>query len=116
MSVHVSLPDEAIEQLAAAVLPLVLERLAERELAPASAWLNAAAAAEYLSVPRRRIYDLKSMGVLEPDGFDGRTPLWRRATLDATCGRSARDALPHRCPNASQSRMPGGLAASRPAA
>ena len=49
----------------------------------ADGWLAPAAAAEYLGVGRRRVYDLKSAGALEPDGFDGRTPLWRRSTLDA---------------------------------
>jgi hypothetical protein len=83
MSAHLTLPGAALEQLAAALLPLVMERLEASAPADAGGWLNAARAAEYLSVPRRRIYDLKSMGVLEPDGYDGRTPLWRRATLDA---------------------------------
>jgi hypothetical protein len=82
MSTHLTLPDEALEQLAAALLPLVVERLEARASADAGGWLNAKGAAEYLSVPRSRIYDLKSMGALEPDGYDGRTPLWRRATLD----------------------------------
>lgn len=32
---------------------------------------------------RKRIYDLTSMRAIEPDGRDGRTPLYTRATLDA---------------------------------
>jgi hypothetical protein len=83
MSAHLTLPDEALEQLAAALLPLVVERLEAKAPADVGGWLNPARAAEHLSVPRRRISDLKSAGALEPDGYDGRTPLWRRATLDA---------------------------------
>lgn len=39
-------------------------------------------AAAYLGLTRKRIYDLKSAGALTPDGYDGRTPLFRLSTLD----------------------------------
>jgi hypothetical protein len=41
------------------------------------------AAADYLGVSRKRVHDLTSMNALVPDGRDGRTPLFSRATLDA---------------------------------
>jgi hypothetical protein len=50
---------------------------------PAPEWLAPAAAAEYLGLSRKRIYDLKSANLLVPDGRDGRTPLYRRSTLDS---------------------------------
>ena len=50
--------------------------------AGADRWMPPSQAADYLGVPRRRIYDLKSMGALEPHGYDGRTPLFKRSTLD----------------------------------
>lgn len=45
-------------------------------------YLDPAGAARYLGLKRKRIYDLKSARVLEPDGHDGRTPLFKRETLD----------------------------------
>jgi hypothetical protein len=42
-----------------------------------------APAAACLGLTMRRIYDLTSAGRLAPDGRDGRTPLFTRATLDA---------------------------------
>ena len=45
--------------------------------AGADRWMPPSQAAAYLGVPRRRIYDLKSMGALEPDGYDGSTPLFK---------------------------------------
>ncbi len=41
------------------------------------------AAADYLGVTRKRVHDLTSMRAIVPDGHDGRTPLYRRSTLDA---------------------------------
>jgi hypothetical protein len=46
-------------------------------------WLAPAAAARYLGINRKRIYDLTSCRALVPDGRDGRTPLFTRSTLDA---------------------------------
>jgi len=48
------------------------------------------AAADHLGVTRKRLYDLKSMRAIEPDGFDGRTPLFTRDTLDNYARSSAR--------------------------
>ena len=74
--------------LAMLAAPGVLERIAERVagvLADGgpSGYLTPDGAARYLGVKRKRIYDLKSMRLIEPDGFDGRTPLFTRDTLDA---------------------------------
>ena len=74
------LPQGVIDNLADAIA----ERLREQacpEHAP-EGWLAPQAAADYLGVSRRRIYDLTSLGEIEPDGRDGRTPLFRRETLD----------------------------------
>jgi hypothetical protein len=73
------LDDQALDELARLLAPRIAVVAGE---APAG-WLAPAAAAEYLGVGRKRVYDLKSCGALEPDGYDGRTPLWRRDTLDA---------------------------------
>ena len=76
-----ALDEDALDHLA--------ERLAPRlgDLAGASegdaGYLAPEAAAGYLGVTRKRIYDLTSMRAIEPDGRDGRTPLYTRATLDA---------------------------------
>jgi excisionase family DNA binding protein len=53
-------------------------------------WLTPAAAAKYLGVSRKRIYDLTSARALVPDGRDGRTPLFKRAVLDDYARSSAR--------------------------
>jgi excisionase family DNA binding protein len=75
----VSFPRELVDNLADAVA----ERLREQdgEQTP-EGWLDSQAAAEYLCVPRRRIYDLTSDGRIKPDGRDGSKPLFRRETLD----------------------------------
>lgn len=70
---------DTLAALAARLAP----HLPQQTPAAPDGWLAPAAAAEYLGVKRRRVYDLKSAGALEPDGYDGRTPLWRRSTLDA---------------------------------
>jgi excisionase family DNA binding protein len=73
------LDDETLDVLAA--------RLAHRIVRDDSSgdvgYLTPSTAARYLGVSRKRVYDLRSMGALEPDGYDGRTPLYSRATLDA---------------------------------
>lgn len=81
----VDLPPDALDRLARALAPTVAELLAaDREPEPATdGYLTPADAARYLGVTRKRIYDLTSMRALEPDGRDGRTPLYRRQTLDA---------------------------------
>jgi hypothetical protein len=75
----VSFPRELVDNLADAVA----ERLRDQdgEQVP-EGWLAPKAAADYLGVDRRRIHDLTSLGALEPDGRDGRTPLFLRETLD----------------------------------
>ena len=45
-------------------------------------YLNSEAAGRYICVSRRRIHELTSAGLLAPDGYDGRTPLYRRRTLE----------------------------------
>lgn len=73
--------DTFVEALAATVAEQVADRLQE-EAAEDEGYLNAEAAGRYICVPRRRIHELTSAGLLEPDGYDGRTPLYRRRTLD----------------------------------
>jgi hypothetical protein len=77
-----------LDALADRLAPRIRARL-EVPALPGTAWLVPDAAAEHLGVSRKRIYDLKSAGALEPDGYDGRTPLFLRETLDAYA-RSAR--------------------------
>ena len=74
--------DRFLEALAEALA----DRVAERLQAPTeedAGYLNPEAAGRYLCASRRRIHELTSTGVLVPDGRDGRTPLYRRRTLDA---------------------------------
>lgn len=74
--------DEAfVEALATTVAERVAERLRE-ETDDDEGYLNAEAAARYICASRRRIHELTSAGLLAPDGRDGRTPLYRRRTLD----------------------------------
>lgn len=72
--------DRFVEVLAAAVAEQVADRL--RDAAEDEGYLNPEAAARYICVSRRRVHDLTSAGLLTPDGYDGRTPLYRRRTLD----------------------------------
>lgn len=79
-----ALSDEELRRLAEALAPILAQRLGHQETASTSeGYLAPDAAARYLGVSRKRIYDLTSMRVLLPDGRDGRTPLFTRATLDA---------------------------------
>jgi len=73
--------DRFVEALAAVVAEQVVDRLQEED-AEDEGYLNAEAAGRYMCVPRRRIHELTSAGLLVPDGYDGRTPLYRRRTLD----------------------------------
>lgn len=75
--------DRFVEALAVAVAEQVVDRLHEEEAEDEKGYLNAEAAGRYMCVPRRRIHELTSAGLLIPDGYDGRTPLYRRRTLDA---------------------------------
>lgn len=74
--------DRFVEALAAVVAEQVVYRLHEEEAEDEEGYLNAEAAGRYICVPRRRIHELTSAGLLVPDGYDGRTPLYRRRTLD----------------------------------
>lgn len=74
--------DRFVEALAAAVAEQVVDRLREEEAEDEEGYLNAEAAGRYMCVPRRRIHELTSAGLLVPDGYDGRTPLYRRRTLN----------------------------------
>ena len=73
--------ERCVEALAAALAERVAERL-QGDGAEAEGYLNSEAAARYICASRRRIHELTSAGLLAPDGRDGRTPLYRRGTLD----------------------------------
>jgi len=77
-----ALDAEALDRLADQLAPRPGDRLAGASEGDAG-YLAPEAAAGYLGVTRKRIYDLTSMRAIEPDGRDGRTPLYTRATLDA---------------------------------
>lgn len=70
-----------VEALAATVAEQVADRL-HGTAAEGEGYLNPEAAGHYICVSRRRIHELTSAGLLAPDGYDGRTPLYRRQTLD----------------------------------
>lgn len=70
-----------VEALAATVAEQIADRL-HGTVAEGAGYLNPEAAGRYICVPRRRIHELTSAGLLTPDGYDGRTPLYRRQTLD----------------------------------
>jgi excisionase family DNA binding protein len=92
---QLALSDEELRRLAEALVPILAQRLGRQEPAPASeGYLAPDAAARYLGVSRKRIYDLTSMRVLVPDGRDGRTPLFTRATLDAYVRRTTTGQAP----------------------
>lgn len=83
---NLAFSDDELRRLAEALAPLLLDRLGagqEQREAADDGYLTPDAAARYLGVSRKRIYDLTSMRVLVPDGRDGRTPLFTRETLDA---------------------------------
>jgi hypothetical protein len=73
--------DRFVEALAATVAEQVADRL-HGTAAEGEGYLNPEAAGRYICVSRRRIHELTSAGLLTPDGYDGRTPLYRRQTLD----------------------------------
>lgn len=74
--------DRFVEALAVVVAEQVADRLRGEDV-EGEGFLNPEAAGRYICVPRRRIHELTSSGLLVPDGYDGRTPLYRRRTLDA---------------------------------
>jgi hypothetical protein len=73
-----TLTDRGLAELAARLAPHLPQVRVDDD-----GYVNAEEAGRYLGLSRKRIYDLKVRGLLQPDGYDGRTPLWRRATLDA---------------------------------
>jgi hypothetical protein len=85
-----------VEALAAAVAEQVVDRLREEEAEDEEGYLNAEAAGRYICVPRRRIHELTSAGLLVPDGYDGRTPLYRRRTLDEHVARAGERSVTRR--------------------
>ena len=76
-----------VEVLAATVAEQVADRL-QGGAAEGEGYLNPEAAGRYICVSRKRIYELTSSGLLTPDGHDGRTPLYRRRTLDGYVQRA----------------------------
>jgi hypothetical protein len=70
-----------VEALAATLAEQVADRL-QGEVVGDDGYLNPEAAGRYICVSRKRIHELTSAGMLAPDGHDGRTPLYRRRTLD----------------------------------
>jgi hypothetical protein len=74
----------ADDRFVAALAEAVAEQVADllRGEVAEDGYLNPEAAGRYISVSRRRIHELTSAGLLTPDGYDGRTPLYRRRTLD----------------------------------
>lgn len=70
---------ELVAELVPKLAPLIREHIGQGGVDP---WLDADAAAEYLSTTRKRVLNLRSQRRLPADGYDGRYPLWRRSTLD----------------------------------
>ena len=70
--------DKFTDGLADRIAAQVLDRLNDEV---PEGYLNSEGAARFLGLTKSRIHDLKSMGVLVPDGYDGRTPLFTRETL-----------------------------------
>jgi excisionase family DNA binding protein len=81
---QLALDDSDLDALADALAARIIERLREqREDSDQGGYLAPEAAARYLGISRKRVYDLRSMRAIEPDAFDGRTPLFKRQTLDS---------------------------------
>jgi hypothetical protein len=64
------------------LVEVLAERIAERLRPADDGFLDADGAAQHLSTSRQRIHQLTSDRRLRPDGYDGRRPLYRRASLD----------------------------------
>jgi hypothetical protein len=65
-----------------AITEILVERIAGRLSPVDGGFLDAEGAARHLSTSRQRIHELTSARTLRPDGYDGRRPLYRRASLD----------------------------------
>lgn len=75
----------SLDSLEPAELQALVDQLAPRimeKVLSGDPWFDARQAAEYLGRPVSRIHNLTSSGQLEPDGRDGRLPMYRRSTLD----------------------------------
>jgi hypothetical protein len=71
-----------VEALAEVVAARVADHLEQGRDDGEEAYLDTEGAARHLCASRRRIHELTSAGLLRPDGYDGRRPLFRRASLD----------------------------------
>lgn len=74
--------DRFVDRLANAIADRIAGRLPSQR-SDDDGYLTPAAAARYMGVTRKRIHDLASSRRLIPDGHDGRTPLYRRRSLDS---------------------------------
>jgi hypothetical protein len=72
----------ADDSLIAALAEILFDRIAERLGPVDDGFLDAEGAARHLSTSRQRVHELTSARTLKPDGYDGRRPLYRRASLD----------------------------------
>lgn len=81
--------DELLDDIAVRAARLVVEQVTEAQRNAYEGYLPPVAAAHYLGVSRQRIYQLTSARILQPDGRDGRTPLYTRASLDRYVRESA---------------------------
>jgi hypothetical protein len=79
---RLTVSDELLDEIALRAARKVAEQIAEAQHNTYNGYLPPAAAAHYLGVSRQRIYQLTSARILQPDGRDGRTPLYTRKTLD----------------------------------
>jgi excisionase family DNA binding protein len=89
VSLHLAIPDEVIEAIAARAAEIVLERLGDVRGVPEL--LDPGEAAEFLRCRRQRVYELHSAGKLR--GYrDGGRLLFRRVDLEVYVG--LREAVP----------------------
>lgn len=91
---NLAFSDDELRRLAEALAPLLADRLGagqEQQGDDDGGYLAPEAAAAYLGVSRKRIYDLTSMRVLVPDGRDGgrRCSRARRSTRTCEADRPA---------------------------
>jgi excisionase family DNA binding protein len=85
----IAVTDELLEEIALRAARQVADQIAEAERNAYEGYLTPIAAAHYLGVSRQRIYQLTSARILQPDGRDGRTPLFTRESLDRYVRESA---------------------------
>lgn len=96
VEISIPIPVELVRAIARQVREQVLAELQAAAPSEPSGYLAPQAAADYLGVSKKRIHDLTSMRAITPDGRDGRTPLYTRATLDAYVRSQARSSPPAR--------------------